>query len=172
MVRRATNADAEAIARVWILSWQQAYAHAFPPEVFAALTVEERTRHALEMIRSRGWGVFVSDGDEDLAGYAAVGPSEELDGCGELYAIYVDAAHWGSGVAQALLERSEDELRARGFGDAVLRVLADNPRARRFYERNGWVAGESLRVPIRGHEVDVVRYRKDLSARVTSGPES
>jgi ribosomal protein S18 acetylase RimI-like enzyme len=56
-----------------------------------------------------------------------------------------------------------DGLRARGFGEAVLSVLADNQRARRFYEREGWTFederdGEHLGVPVRE-----ARYRRSLT---------
>ena len=46
----------------------------------------------------------------------------------------------------------------------MLWVLADNPRARRFYEREGWRAGgERVDDPIRGVEVEEALYR--LSGR-------
>jgi RimJ/RimL family protein N-acetyltransferase len=42
-------------------------------------------------------------------------------------------------------------------------VLADNPRARRFYERSGWQRDGTTRpIEIFGIEVTEVRYRKAL----------
>lgn len=58
---------------------------------------------------------------------------------GELYGFYVHPDYWGSGVANALLDASHKWLDAR-FSTACLWVLRDNPRARRFYERQGWTA--------------------------------
>ena len=54
-------------------------------------------------------------------------------------------AAWGTGLADALIARCHAALALR-FDDALLWVLTDNPRARRFYERNGWScgAGEEL----------------------------
>jgi hypothetical protein len=43
-------------------------------------------------------------------------------------------------VATVLLRASERELRSLGFDHAVLWVLDQNTRARRFYEREGWMA--------------------------------
>ena len=163
MIRAASERDAKSIARVWIRSWRQAYMHAFSREILDGLLLEERTRQKLDAIARSDTEVFVGEIGGAICGFVSVGPSE-VEPCGELYAIYVDETHWGSGIGQALLERAEDELRRRGFDQAVLAVLADNPRARRFYERNGWVAGTPFREMIRGHEVDVVRYRKELVA--------
>lgn len=36
------------------------------------------------------------------------------------------------------MARCHTSLHSQGFTDAVVWVLRDNPRARRFYERNGW----------------------------------
>jgi GNAT superfamily N-acetyltransferase len=164
VIRVASERDAESIARVWIRSWRQAYTHVFPCGILDGLSLEERTRQTLDAITRADTEVFVSEVDGDIGGFASVGPSREAEGCGELYAIYVDEVHWGSGIAQALMSRAEDELRRRGFDEAVLSVLSNNPRARWFYERNGWVADTPFREVIRGHEVDVVRYRKELVA--------
>jgi len=50
----------------------------------------------------------------------------------ELYAIYVSAAHYGTGVGQALLDE------ALGDDPAMLWVAKENPRATAFYLRNGF----------------------------------
>ena len=75
-------------------------------------------------------------------------------------AILPDA--WGSGAGQLLIERAHEVLAER-FDEAVLTVLAANPRARRFYERNGWTLDELRTEPHFGGEpTDVARYRKRL----------
>src|SRR4051812_30334643 len=149
---------------MWIASWRQAYIHAFPPEVLNSLSVEVRTQQTLTALARDDMRVFVGEPDGQIGGFASVGPSEAFEGCGELFALYVDAAYWGSGLGQALLDRAEDDLLLRGFRSAVLFVLVDNPRAHRFYERNGWVAGERFHEAFFGHRVEVVRYRKELDA--------
>jgi GNAT superfamily N-acetyltransferase len=56
-----------------------------------------------------------------------------------LDALYVRPEAWGTGVAAVLYERAVAELRSRGVGTAELWVLENNLRARRFYERRGWI---------------------------------
>ena len=82
---------------------------------------------------------------------------------GHLVGTVTDAQNGGSGLGTGLIERGEEELRARGFTAALLNVLADNPRARRFYERQGWVRGETFQSTFLGHEVELARHRKELS---------
>ena len=53
-----------------------------------------------------------------------------------------------------------DAMRAAGYRDAILYVLEDNPRARRFYEREGWALdGGTKRDEFLGVEVTELRYR-------------
>lgn len=70
-------------------------------------------------------------------GFAFVGPSRGGDGESvtrdrELFAIYVAAAHYGTGAGQALLDAT------LGEGPAMLWVAKDNPRAVAFYRRNAF----------------------------------
>jgi RimJ/RimL family protein N-acetyltransferase len=56
-----------------------------------------------------------------------------------------------------------EAMRLRASGDAVLWVLDDNPRARRFYEREGWTLdGERKEDEYLGLRVAEVRYRIGL----------
>jgi RimJ/RimL family protein N-acetyltransferase len=53
-----------------------------------------------------------------------------------------------------------EAMRLGASGDAVLWVLEDNPRARRFYEREGWALdGERKEDEYLGFRVAEVRYR-------------
>ena len=85
------------------------------------------------------------------------------DPTGELWMLNAHPAHHGSGAATALHGHALDLLRAQGHEQALLWVVDDNPRARRFYEREGWRAdGVSKTDRIGGAEVAEVRYVIDL----------
>ena len=162
LVRAAVPEDAEAIAAIHVRAWQEAYAHVFPPERLAALDEAARARQWREGLES-GWQTLVT---EDLSGFVGVGPSRDVEGEGELYAIYVDPQQWGTGRGRTLMERGLEELRAQGFEEATLWVLEDNPRARRFYEAAGWrLDGAAKEDEFLGTPVYEVRYRIALVRR-------
>jgi GNAT superfamily N-acetyltransferase len=161
LVRGAVPGDAEAIAEVHVRSWQGAYAHVFPAEGLARLDASRRAAHWRARIAG-GETVLVTD---DVTGFASVGASQDPDaaGLGELYAIYVTPEHWDTGAGRALMAGALDALREAGFGEAVLWVLEDNPRARRFYERAGWTADGAVKEDeFLGTRVREVRYRISL----------
>jgi GNAT superfamily N-acetyltransferase len=165
MLRDARPEDAGGIARVHACSWQVAYAHAFPPEALANISVERRADRWAERLASPpqpGAALLVAEVDGEVRGFASVGASrDEGETVGELYAIYVDPDHWGGGLGRALIVEAEERLRAAGFAEALLWVLDDNPRARHFYEAAGWEHdGGSKRDTHLDTEVTEVRYRK------------
>jgi ribosomal protein S18 acetylase RimI-like enzyme len=158
VIRPGTAADAEGVARVQVETWQAAYAHALPSEQLQALSLEE----AVE--RHRRWPpTFVAEEGDQIAGFVSVGSSRDRGSEGELFAIYVHPEHWGTGVGRTLIEAGEEELRRLGHEEAILWVLDDNPRARRFYELAGWSAdGTAREIQIFGFDVSEVRYAKRL----------
>lgn len=161
MIRPGTPEDADAVARVHVETWQAAYAHALPRDRLDALHVAERA----ELHRHRP-PTFVADVDGAIAGFVSVGASRDEGSDGELYAIYVHPEHWGTGVGRALITAGEQELAELGHLDAILWVLDDNPRARRFYELAGWsIDGAARNIQVFGFEVPEIRYAKRLTPR-------
>jgi GNAT superfamily N-acetyltransferase len=157
VIRPATPADAEAVARIHVETWQAAYTHVFSSEALAGMSTAERA----EM--HRRWPPLVAEVDGELVGFVSVGRDREEGGDGELYAIYVHPDHWGTGVGRALIQAGEERLRELGHSDAILWVLEDNPRARRFYELAGWSTDGTTRpIEIFGVEVPEIRYSKML----------
>jgi GNAT superfamily N-acetyltransferase len=163
-IRAATGADAEAIARVQERTWRAAYRHVFPAEELDrdGFIQPQRWRGRLEHPPG-GWSTFVAEESGRVIGFAAVGPSRDEPRTGELYAIYVEPEAWSTGTGRALIEAAESRLHER-YREATLWVLADNPRARAFYERAGWRADGAEKAEERwGVRATEVRYRKPLA---------
>jgi ribosomal protein S18 acetylase RimI-like enzyme len=161
-VRRARPGDAAAIAEVHARTWQAAYEHVFGPERLA----ERRPDVALwtRILANERVEVNVAEaGEGRIVAFVSVGPSRDEDAEGELYAIYALPEVWGTGAGPALMHVGVEAMRAAGYRDAILYVLDDNPRARRFYEREGWALdGGTKREELLGVEIAEVRYRRGL----------
>ena len=75
--------------------------------------------------------------------------------------LYVDPAMWGTSLARDLHAAAVDAARERGFAAMRLYSAAGQVRARRFYEREGWVlAGEEFHDPV--PDLVIVEYRYTL----------
>jgi len=138
-IREPRPGEAPAIADVHVATWKEAYSDLLPGDYFSEEYVAGRRRmwrHVLTHPRD-DMLVRVADADGEIVGFAWVGPGEGVDGEEAprerlLYAIYVLAAHHGTGVGQALLDET------LGEGPAMLWVAKENPRATAFYLRNGF----------------------------------
>lgn len=146
-------------------TWQAAYEHVLGTERLAALdpgTREERWRQRLMEPGPRP-RILVAENGGAVVGFASCGESRDVAGEGELYAIYVLPEAWGSGAGPMLMAAALAALHAAGFDTASLWVLEDNPRARRFYAREGWALDGGRRVEeFLGVRVTEVRYRITL----------
>lgn len=168
-IRRATPADARTIARVNVEGWRGAYRGLLSDAYLDALSVDELEpawRAAIGHGRLEFW-IVERDGVD--IGYVIVGASRDADldkgVTGELHAIYVLREHWDTGAGRALIAHAEARLLERGYRDAVLWVLEENARARRFYEKAGWAPDGARKVePVGGAEHAEVRYRTVLAS--------
>jgi GNAT superfamily N-acetyltransferase len=88
---------------------------------------------------------------------------DDLDGSGELCALYVDPSHWNSGFGRELIVAARAALTRAGFANAYLWVLVGNERAERFYRVDGWTPDGARKTGVVwGVSVDEIRYRRAL----------
>jgi GNAT superfamily N-acetyltransferase len=167
LVRTARINDAQQIAEVHVDSWRAAYRGIVPDSLLDSLSVEAWTERWQERLSVAGDTInLVLALGESLIGLATAGPARDLD-CDsrqtqEVYALYLRSEYWGRGNGKELYLAAEDQIWRSGAVDAVLWVLRDNLRARRFYEAQGFTLDQSC--PEQNHDgvpsLVEVRYRK------------
>lgn len=167
-IRPASPDDAEALTLLHLDCWDDAYTGMIPQQRLDARRrhVEDRIAdrrkalaHEAEVGRRTLLAGIGGPQGEHLVGFVAAGPNRTLHDHPhlplppslEVYALYVRATHWGTGVGRLLLGAATDD------GPCSLWVLDRNDRARRFYARQGLVADGAVdRLP-EGEEVRLVR---------------
>jgi ribosomal protein S18 acetylase RimI-like enzyme len=144
VIRRAVEADAEAIEAVIRRAWHRAYGDFL--DVAAVLDEPgERVARWRERMRSDVVTVLVWDQGGQVAGMVCAGASDDEDAPldhGAVRALYVDPPAQGAGVGSALLDAAIEQLRDRGFRGVDLWAFAENRAARTFYERRGFAVIE------------------------------
>ena len=167
-IRRATEQDAGAIAKVHVAGWQWAYRGQMPDSFLDALSVERRREAWTKALSTpeTATRVWLAAHDGRVVGFVTTGPPQDAGhppSTAELQAIYLVRDAVGTGVGRALLARAVEDLRERGFRSAYLWVLETNARARRFYEAAGWMAdGATKADPGADFVMHEVRYQLDL----------
>jgi GNAT superfamily N-acetyltransferase len=142
VIRRATEADAEAVEAVIRRAWHRAYGDFV--DVDAALDEPaDRVARWRERLASTVVATFVYDQGGRVAGVVCAGASDDTEAPldhGSIRALYVDPVAQGAGVGSRLLDAALGHLRGSGFGGVELWVFADNHHGRAFYERRGFAA--------------------------------
>lgn len=77
-------------------------------------------------------------GDEPL-GIVGIGPNPDQTGVADLFSMWVAPPARGNGVADHLISAALARASDLGCAEVVLEITAGNDRARRFYERHGFV---------------------------------
>lgn len=158
-VRRATPDDARAIFEVRVATWR-AYRGLIPRYVLDALDADLGEEwFEQQAVVADGHATFVAEQEGRVVGFVSVGQARGLEHTGEIDAIYALEEAWESGAGEALVDEAAEWLLVR-WDEAVLWVAEENLRARRFYERCGWIAEESRVAEVApGAFVPEVRYR-------------
>ncbi|MFT4212599.1 MAG: GNAT family N-acetyltransferase [Microbacterium sp.] len=157
VVRPVRDVDAEALGRVHAQCWHETYDHLI-------------SKAALERVSPKRlaelWTHWAAQGSDfrmsaalvegEIVGFVGSGPARDRDAPRdrELYFIYLLDAFHGTGLGQRLFDA------AIGAGEpAYLWVADDNPRAHRFYTRNGFALdGATHTEPFLGETLTEVRF--------------
>lgn len=173
-IRPRSAADSPGIARVRRESWLAAYTGIIDAAIIDRVT--KAGGNAADGPPNRHTLVAVGGEDPAVIGYAIFGPERTVVSAlsppgdpyapegrtGELYALYVTPDWWSAGVGRALMDSVLAALREAGYTSAVLWVLADNARARRFYDRAGFAPDGVTNILAGLGGVLEFRYARDL----------
>lgn len=143
-LRRATVADAEAIAAVRVESWQTTYRGMIPDTYLDQMRIEDSFLHwkqILEALPAAGDRVcvYVAESEGHIIGFASgmLLPEPKLGMRAELTAIYLRPSWQRSGIGRRLLQKVARTLQAQGADNLLVWVISGNAIARNFYEDLG-----------------------------------
>jgi ribosomal protein S18 acetylase RimI-like enzyme len=135
-IRQATPEDAAELGPLHVDVWDDAYTGLMEQRFLddRRANVASRVDRWRAILTEAVQPTWVAEDGSGLVGFAGSGPARDndVDIELELWALYVRAAYYGTGVGYALFEQ------AIGDRAAYLWVLAGNDRAIRFYERQGF----------------------------------
>ena len=141
--RDGTLSDAEAVGTLFHTGFSETFAHLYDPADLAAFL----SQYSLDRWRSEladpSFAFRLAHSDGNAVGYVKLGPLslpvEPSVPAIEFKQLYIAKEWHGAGVAAELMEWALGEARARAAKELYLSVYTENWRARRFYERFGFV---------------------------------
>ena len=142
--RSAERADLPALAALFERSFRDAFAHLYSDADLKAFLTQFGLESWTREYDDPRYAFFVADAGSDLVAFVKLGPPAlPVDRNGpavELRQIYVDPDWTGRGLSGPLMDWAIAEARRREAQELYLTVYVGNPRARKLYERYGFVA--------------------------------
>jgi len=141
--RQATADDAPAIDRVFRESFCDTFAHLYRPQDLEAFLSAFTLDAWKAELGDKRFAFRVAEADGQVVGYVKVGPPalpvEAKGSSVELRQLYLLKQWHGLGAAKVLMDWAIEEAKTRGGTELYLTVYTENERARRLYERYGFV---------------------------------
>lgn len=128
MIRRALASDIPAVASLYHAAWHETQAPFMPAQECQLRSMPFFIDRMTTLLPT----TLVAEANGAIVAFSAW--KARLLG-----QIFVAASHRGSGVAATLLIASETAMASEGTFEAELHCVVGNERARRFYERMGWI---------------------------------
>jgi len=157
VVRPVRDVDAEALGRVHATCWHETYDHLISTAALENVSpkrlAELWTHWALQGPEFKMVAALVNG---EIIGFAGSGPARDRDAPRgrELYFIYLLSKYHGTGTGQKLFDAVVEKNEP-----LYLWVAEDNPRAHRFYTRNGFVLdGATHTEPFLGETLVELRF--------------
>jgi len=143
-LRRATVADAEAIAAIRIEGWRTTYRGMIPDSYLAEMDMNENVLHWRTIlqalpVKEDSLCVYVAVSEDEIVGFVSAMKLSEpkLDKDGEINAIYIRPQWQRCGIGKRMLHKAARSLQAMGCTSCVIWVIDGNSQARNFYEELG-----------------------------------
>ena len=122
----------------------------------------------MERLGRREVWCLLAESEARVAGYVAFLPAADslrpIDdpSLAHFWMLFVRSPWWGSGLAARLHAEACAAAAGRGFAAMRLFTPAQQPRARRFYEREGWTLSQPPQDDAQ-LGLAIVEYRKTLA---------
>lgn len=167
-VRPATLRDAEAVANLHANSSRAAYQGLVPDEHLGTMPMAKRLALWREAIQYGDPQVHVVVDGQAVVGFVGFDRSRDPKSkptTGEIWAIYVEQAHWGTGAGLALWDAAREGLLEEGCTDVTVWIPLVNERALRFHDLAGFKRelNTAKTVPMGGIKIEEIRLKRSLS---------
>ncbi len=143
-IRRADLSDVEGMSIVVDSAWRENYKDIFSAEQIAEYTGKNR-RNSFKSLIVNGKSVYVLTADGEISAVCAAQFCEEktYEGYAEIMLMYVHPKFQHQGFGSRLLSHTLEEMRKKGYKNAVLDTAEKNENARRFYKKLGFTEQKS-----------------------------
>ena len=157
-IRRATYNDLASLAEIQISSWKNAFKDILSESELNKYTDSDKCVQILKNVYNSNIGyLYIADISGKPCAELFWRKGTEIEQSAEIVALHSVPESWGHGVGRAIMDKAINDVYNDGFKIVYLWVFEENKRARRFYEKYGFVADGKSHISIYENAIEV-RY--------------
>ena len=165
-IRYANKDDADTIALINSKSFQHAFQGIIPgnflKERFSYERLKERLYKELNESTATSCIMYKYDIPVGMLTFAKDDNKERDNSEIDIWRIYLLPEYWGQNLGVEFLDWVIKELKRKGYKKVALWVVEENIRARKFYEKVGFIHEGEIRIINAGREIQEHRYIKNV----------
>lgn len=169
-IRYAKVEDASSLSRVYSNSFNKAFEGIIPESIlqekFTFERIQERMIKELKEDVVKNIIMFKDEEPIGMLSYTKAEDEDLGDSCADIWRIYLEPECWNQKLGVELMNWVLKELKEKGYEKAILWVIEDNKRARKFYDNLGFKYDGTNRIIKQGKEIKDLRYMKLLGGNV------
>lgn len=159
-IRKVKTGDEKVLAYIQTESWRKAFYNIISKEEMEQYADIHKAEEMYEYLLSNNIGngsILLIDDKPHCIAYWNKTREEDMDGYAELICIHSLEDNWGRGYGSMMMEHILKDISAAGFDKVMLWVFEENTRARRFYEKHGFIKTDKTKMF--GNSVEVMYCR-------------
>ena len=161
-IRKVKVDDANTLAFIQTESWKSAFNRILSKEDLDRYTDVNRAITLYSKLLNENIGngfILTIDENPHCIAYWDKTRNDEMEGYSEIICIHSLCDNWGKGYGTEMMTHILSDIKNSGFNKVMLWVFKENHRARKFYEKHGFVLTEKSKNFSNAIEV---MYCKDL----------
>lgn len=161
-IRKVKVDDANTLAFIQTESWKSAFNRILSKEDLDRYTDVNRAITLYSKLLNENIGngfILTIDENTHCIAYWDKTRNDEMEGYSEIICIHSLCDNWGKGYGTEMMNHILSDIKNSGFNKVMLWVFKENHRARKFYEKHGFVLTEKSKNFSNAIEV---MYCKDL----------
>lgn len=162
-VRLAERCDVDELGKIQTSSWKSAFSSILSSDTLEIYTDVVKCTEMLERVfdANRGNLYIASLNGKPCGELFWCETGEDMPQNAQIIAIHSLENSWGTGIGKAMMNRALSDIQIRGKSIVSLWVFKDNLRARKFYEKCGFIYSGEEKNSNFGDVIEV-KYIKQL----------
>lgn len=147
IIRKANIEDVFYISKLHAICWKDSYKEIVSKSFLKKICLDDWCEEFTEGIKTKNREINIALIDSNIVAAISYGNNRYgIENYGEIMSLYVHPIYQNSGIGSQLLKHTIAYMKDNGYKNICLYVFDKNERAKKFYQRNGFIDSNKTKV--------------------------